>query len=69
MHSTPELYKINSKRMCFDAMTKKGEVSFAEEFQHLLDVCDEMGTKGNRKHAKREAKSRLKHKLYWVHKE
>ena len=28
-----------------------------------------MGTKGDKKHAKREAKERLNHKYYWAHKE
>ena len=69
MRSTPEKYKIDSKRMRVEAMTEKGEVSFAEECKRLLDLCDEIGTKGNKKHAKREAKARLKHKYQWVHKE
>ena len=30
MRSTPEVDNIDSKRMCVDAMTKKGEVIFAE---------------------------------------
>ena len=30
MHSAPEVDKIDSKRMCVDDMTKKGEVSFAK---------------------------------------
>ena len=34
-----------------------------------MDLRDEIGTKGDKKHAKREAKARLKHKYYWVHKE
>ena len=55
--------------MHVEAMTEKGEVIFAEECKHLLDIRDEIGTKGNNKHAKREAKSLLKHKYYWVHKE
>ena len=50
-------------------MTEKGEVSFAEECKRLLDLCDEIGTKGDKKHAKREAKAHLNHKYYWVHKE
>ena len=50
-------------------MTEKGEVSFAEECKRLLDLCDEIGTKGDKKHAKLEAKARLKHKYYWIHKE
>ena len=68
MRSTPEKDKIYSKRMRVEAMTEKGEVSFAEECKRLLDLCDEIGTKGDKKHAKREAKSRLKHKYYWIHK-
>ena len=50
-------------------MTEKGEVSFAEECKRLLDICDEIGTKGNKKHAKLEVKARLKQKYYWIHKE
>ena len=68
IRSTPEVYKIDSKRMRVDAMTKKGEVSFAEECKRLLDLRDEIGTKGDKKHAKREAKARLNHKYYWLHK-
>ena len=60
MRSTPEVDKIDSKRMRVDAMTKKGEVSFAEECKRLLDLRDEIGTKGDKKHAKHEAKSRFK---------
>ena len=62
MRSTPEVDKIYSKRMRVDAMTEKGELSFAKECKRLLDICDEIGTKGDKTHAKREAKSRLKHK-------
>ena len=69
MRSTPEKDKIDSKRMHVEAMTDKGEVIFSEECKRLLDLCDEIGTKGNKKHAKREAKARLKHKYYWIHKE
>ena len=54
--------------MSVDAMTKKGELSLAKECKRFLDLCDEIGTKGDKKHAKREAKARLKHKYYWVHK-
>ena len=68
MHSTPEKDKIDSKRMYVDVMTEKGEVRFSEECKRLLDLCDEIGTKGDKKHAKREAKALLKHKYYWVHK-
>ena len=60
--STPEVDKIDSKCIRVDAMTKKGEVSFAEECKRLLDICDEIVTKGDNKHLKQEAKSRLKHK-------
>ena len=68
MRSTPEKHKIDSKRMRVEAMTEKGEVSFAEECKRLLHIRDEIGTKGDKKHAKREAKARLKHKYYWVKK-
>ena len=50
-------------------MTKKGQVIFSEECKRLLDLCDEIGTIGDKKHAKREAKARLTHKYYWLHKE
>ena len=50
------------KRMRVEAMTEKVEVSFAEECKRLLDLCDEIVTKGDKKHAKRDAKERLKHK-------
>ena len=69
MRSTPEKDKIDSNRMSVEAMTEKGEVSFAEECKRLLDVRDEIGTKGDKKHAKRKAKARLKHKYYYVRKE
>ena len=69
MRSTPEKDKIDSKRMRVEAMTEKGEVSFSEKCKRLLDICDEIGTKGDKKHAKREAKARLKHKYYCIHKE
>ena len=64
MRSTPEKDKIESKCMRVEAMTEKGEVSFAKECKRLLDLCGEIGTKGDKKHAKREAKARLKHKYY-----
>ena len=68
MRSTPEKDKIDSKRMRVEAMTEKGEVIFAEECNSLLDLHDEIGTNGDKKHAKREAKARLNHKYYWIHK-
>ena len=55
--------------MRVESMTDKGEVSFSEECKRLLDLCDEIGTKGDKKHAKHEAKARLKRKYYWIHKE
>ena len=69
MLSTPEVDKIDSKRMSVDAMTEKGKVRFSEECKRLLDLRDKIGTKGDKKHAKREAKAHLKHNYYWVHKE
>ena len=69
MHSTPEVDKIDSNCMRDDSMNEKGEVSFAKECKCLLDLRDEICTKGDKKHAKREAKARLKHKYYWVYKE
>ena len=68
MRSTPEVDKIDRKCMHVDAMTKKGEVTFTEECKRLLDICDKIGTKGDKKHAKHEAKACLKHKYSWVHK-
>ena len=55
--------------MCVEAMTDKGAVIFAEECKRLLDLRDEIVTKGDKKHAKREAKALLKHKYYWIYKE
>ena len=69
MRSTPEKDKIDSKHMRGEGMTEKGEVRFSEECKRLLDLCDKIGTKGDKKHAKCEAKSRLKQKYYWVNKE
>ena len=68
MRSTLELDNIYSNRMRVDVISEKVEVSFAEECNHLLDIRDEIGTKVDKKHAKREAKARLNHKYYWVHK-
>ena len=65
---TPEVNKIISKRMRVNAMTKKGEVRFSKECKRLLDLCDKIGTEGDKKHAKCEIKACLKHKYYWVHK-
>ena len=69
MRRTPEKHKIDNKHMRVESMTEKGEVSFAEECKRLLDLRDEIGTKGDKKDAKCEAKARLKHKYYWIHKE
>ena len=46
MCSTPEVDKIDSKLMRVDAMTEKGEVSSDKECNCLLDIHDEIGTKG-----------------------
>ena len=46
MLSMPEVDKIDSKLMRVDAMTEKGEVSFDKECNCLLDIHDEIGTKG-----------------------
>ena len=54
-----EVENIDSKRMRVDAMTERGEVRFSEECKHLLDIRDEIGTKGDKKHAKRKAKARI----------
>ena len=69
MRRTPEKENIDSKRMSVESMKDKGEVSFAEECKRLPDLRDEIGTKGDKKHAKRDAKARLKHKYHWIHKE
>ena len=69
MRSTPEVYEIYSKRMSVDAMTEKGKVSLSKYCNCLLDFCDEIGTKGDKKYANREAKARSKQKYNWVHKE
>ena len=63
MRSTPEVGNIDSKRMRVDVMTKKGEVRFAKECKRLLDLCDEIGTKGNTKHAKKQICSTLKSQI------
>ena len=69
MRSTTEKDKIDSKRMCVEAMTEKVEVSFSEKCKRLLNLRDEIGTKVDKKHAKCDATARLKLKYYWVHKE
>ena len=51
MCSTPEVDKIDSKH-----------IGFSEKCKRLLDLCDEIGTEGEKKHAKRKSKARLKHK-------
>ena len=55
--------------MCVDSMTDNGELSLAKECKRLLDLRDEIGTKGDKKHVKRESKARLNHKYYQVDKE
>ena len=62
MRSTPEVDKIDSTRMRVDSMTENGELSFVKECKRLLDIRDEICTKGYKKHAELEAKARLNHK-------
>ena len=59
MRSMPEVDKVDGKCMRADAMTKKGEVSFAEECNRLLYIRYEIGTKSDKKHAKQESKACL----------
>ena len=42
MRSIPEKDNIESKSMRVEAMTEKGEVSFAEECKRLLDLRDKL---------------------------
>ena len=67
--NTPEVHESDSSRMRVEAMTEEGEVSFAEECKRLLELRDKTGTTGDKKHAKREAKARLKNKYYRVYDE
>ena len=60
--STPGVHNIDIKHMRVDSMTNKGEVRYAEECKRLLDICDEIVTKGDKKHAKQKAKARLNQK-------
>ena len=69
MISNHEKDNIESNCTSVEAMTEKGEVSFVEACKRLLDLRDEIGNKGDKKHAKREAKARLKHKYYRIDKE
>ena len=69
IRSTPKLDKIGSKSMCVHAMTEKGKLSFAEECKSLLEHHDKIGTKGDKKNRKREAKAHLKHKYNQSHTE
>ena len=55
MLSTSEVDNIDSKCMRFDAMTQKGEVRFTLKYMCLLDLRDEIGTNGDKKHAKRNS--------------
>jgi len=67
--ATPEVHDSSSKQMRVNAMTEEGEVSFADECKRLLLRRDEVGTRGDKKHAKRESRAKLKESIYWVHKE
>ena len=69
MRSTPEEDKIDSKRIRVNVMNKKVEVRFSKECKRLLYICDKIGTKGDNKYVKLEAKALLNYKYYWVHKE
>ena len=60
MPITLEVDKIDSKRTHVDDMTQKVKVSFAEEHNRLLNLSDEVDTKGNKKHAKNCSKIALK---------
>ena len=68
MHSAPKVDNIDSKRMCVDSMTNRGEVSFSKKCKRLMDLRDYIGNKGDKKHVKCESKAHLQHKYYWVHK-
>ena len=68
MRITSKVDNFDSKSMRIDVITDKGEVSFSEECKRLLNVRDEIGTRGDKQHVKCEYKARLKHKYYWVHK-
>ena len=48
--------------MRVDATTKKEEVSLTKECKHLIDLCEEIVTKGDRKETKREAVTHLNQK-------
>ena len=63
MRITPEKEKIDSKSMRVESMTDKGEVSFSKECKCLLDLRDEIGTKGDKKHAKTRGHSTIKAKM------
>ena len=52
MRSKPEVDKIKSNHMCVHVLTEKGEVIFAKECKCLLDLRDEIGINGDKKHAK-----------------
>jgi hypothetical protein len=67
--SMPEVHDTinDSDRMQINSMTEKGDVSFADECRRLLINRDKVGTTGDKKHAKREAKARLKGTFYHVH--
>ena len=69
MRNTPEKENNDSKCVRVDAMTKMREVSFAKECEKLMDLFDEIGTKGDKKHTECEAKTLFLHKYYWLHKE
>ena len=63
MISKPEVVNIDSKCMRVDAMSNMVEVIFSEECKCLLYHRDKIGTKVDKKHAKRKAKARFFFKL------
>eukprot|EP00978_Attheya_sp_CCMP212_P009286 scaffold21956_cov70-Attheya_sp.AAC.2 len=65
----PEVHDTvnDDDRMLIHSMTEKGEVSFADECMRLLLHRDRVGTTGDKKHAKREVKARIKSTFYHVH--
>ena len=52
MLSTPEVDTIDDKRLRVYSMIEKVEVRFAKECKRFLDLCDEIDTKGDKRHTK-----------------
>ena len=62
MCSTPEVDNFDSKCMPVDSKNETAEVSFAKECKCLLHLLDDISTKCDKKHSKRELKAHLNHK-------